>query len=113
MSENKKIQLFKSLTPIEVFKLIKEHENDPNWIILDVRTPWEFSNEHIKGAENLDFTDPYFYEMVEKLDTDKTYIIYCKSGRRSSKMLNIMENLGFTKVYSINGGFEEWKSTQF
>jgi rhodanese-related sulfurtransferase len=71
MSGNKKIQLIKSLTPIETFKLIKEHGNDPNWIILDVRTPWEFAKEHIEGAENLDFTDPDFNEMLEKLDKKK------------------------------------------
>jgi len=53
MSENKKIQLFKSLTPTEAFKLIKEHENDPNWIILDIRTPWEFAENHIENAKKL------------------------------------------------------------
>ena len=113
MSENKKIQLFKSLTPTEAFKLIKEHVNDPNWIILDIRTPWEFAENHIENAKNLDFTDPNLYEMVEKLDIDRTYIIYCKSGRRSIKMLDIMKDLGFTNVYSIIGGFKGWKSTKF
>jgi rhodanese-related sulfurtransferase len=110
MSGNKKIQLIKSLTPIEAFKLIKEHGNDPNWIILDVRTPWEFTKEHIEGAENLDFTDPDFNEMLEKLDKEKNYLIYCKSGRRSGKVLEIIKNLGFTQVYNIKGGFEGWKS---
>ena len=58
MSENKKIQSFKSLTPLEASNLIKKHADNPDLIILDVRTPWEFSNKHIEGAENMDFTDP-------------------------------------------------------
>jgi rhodanese-related sulfurtransferase len=110
MSENEKSQIINSLTPLEAFNLIKEHADDGNWIVLDVRTPWEFSNEHIEGAENLDFTDPNFTEMLEKLDKEKNYIIYCKTGIRSGKVLEIIKELGFNKVYNINGGFEGWKS---
>ncbi len=113
MVKNKKIQSFKSLTPIEAFKLIKEHKNDLNWIILDVRTPWEFVESHIQDAKNLDFTDPDFYEMLEKLDKEKNYLIYCKSGQRSSKVLEIIKKLGFTQVYNIKGGYEAWKSANF
>ena len=110
MSENKKIQSFKSLTPLEASNLIKKHADNPDLIILDVRTPWEFSNKHIEGAENMDFTDPDFNEMVEKLDKDKIYVIYCKSGRRSDKVTEILKNLGFIKIYSIKGGFEGWNA---
>jgi rhodanese-related sulfurtransferase len=103
-------QSVKSLTPLEAFKLIKENVKDPNFIILDVRTPWEFSDEHIDGAENLDFTDPDFGEIVQKLDKDKKYLIYCKSGLRGEKVFEIMKELGFSRVYKIKGGFEGWKS---
>jgi len=48
--------------------------------------------------------------MLEKLDKEKNYLIYCKSGRRSSKVLEIIKDLGFTQVYNIKGGFEGWKS---
>ena len=37
------------ITPSEAKKLIEEHKNDSNFIILDVRTPWEFSDGHIRG----------------------------------------------------------------
>jgi rhodanese-related sulfurtransferase len=103
-------QSVKSLNPLEAFKLIKENVKDPNFIILDVRTPWEFSDEHIDGAENLDFTDPDFGEIVQKLDKDKKYLIYCKSGLREEKVFEIMKELGFSRVYKIKGGFEGWKS---
>ena len=113
MSENKKNQYINSLTPIEAFKLIKEHKNDLNWIILDVRTPWEYAEAHIEGAENLDFTDPDFYEMVDKLDKEKNYVIYCKSGQRSGKVLEIIKEFCFTRLYNIKGGYEAWRSTKF
>lgn len=111
MLKNKDDRIHINLTPTEAFNFIKEHENDPDLIILDVRTPWEFSKEHIERAENLDFTDPDFNENVEKLDKDKMYIIYCKSGNRSDKVMEIFRNSGFINVYSIRGGFEGWKSS--
>jgi rhodanese-related sulfurtransferase len=110
MKENGKEQPIKGLTPLEAFSLIKENGKDPNFVILDVRTPWEFSEEHIEGAENLDFTDPDFGEMLEKLDKEKKYLIYCKSGLRGGKVFEIMKDLGFTRIYNIKGGFEGWKS---
>lgn len=111
MLKNKKDRLSINLTPTEAFNFIKEHENDPDLIILDVRTPWEFSKEHIERAENLDFTDPDFNEMVKNLDKDKMYIIYCKSGIRSDKVMEIFRNSGFINLYNIKGGFEGWKTS--
>jgi rhodanese-related sulfurtransferase len=73
--------------------------------ILDVRAPWEFSMEYIKGAENLDCTNPEFKEQLLDLVLEKKYIVYCKSGVRGGKVLNLMKNLGFTEVYNIIGGF--------
>jgi len=111
MLKNKEDRLFINLTPTEAFNFIKKHENDPNLIILDVRTPWEFSDGHIERAENLDFTDPDFSEMVKNLDKDRIYIIYCKSGNRSKKVMELFRNFGFINLYSIKGGFEGWKSS--
>jgi rhodanese-related sulfurtransferase len=110
MSKNKKFQSVKTLTPTEAVKLIKDHQNDAKFIILDVRTPWEFDKEHIDGAINMDFTDPDFNKMLEKLDKNKKYLIYCKSGVRSGKVLELIKKLDFTTVYNIKDGYEGWKS---
>ncbi len=96
------------LKPLDVFKLIKYQGND-NFIILDVRAPWEYSKEHIVGAKNLDFTDPDFEKKLSEIDKRKTYFIYCKFGIRGNKVMNLMRNSGFTHVYNILGGLEEWK----
>ena len=94
MSENKKYQIFKTISPLDALKLIKKHQTDQDLIILDVRTPWEFSDDHIEGAINLDYTDPDFNEMIKKLDKGKYYLIYCKSGRRSINVCEILKKKG-------------------
>jgi rhodanese-related sulfurtransferase len=97
-----------TLNPQDVFKLIKNWGND-NFIILDVRAPWEYSKEHIAGAKNLDFTDPDFRKKLSEIDNGKTYFIYCKFGIRGDKVMKLMRNSGFMHVHNILGGLEEWK----
>jgi rhodanese-related sulfurtransferase len=98
-----------NMTPENVFKLIKEPNNESSCKILDVRTPWEFSKEHIESAENLDCTDPDFKEQLLKLDRKQKYIVYCKSGVRGAKVLDLMKKNGFINVYNMKGGLEDWK----
>ena len=44
----------KTISPKTAFKLIKGHED---FTLIDLRTPEEFSTEHIDGAENMDYYD--------------------------------------------------------
>jgi rhodanese-related sulfurtransferase len=108
---SKEKQTAGTISPQDAVKLIEEHLNDSSIIILDVRAPWEFSKEHIEGAENLDCTDPEFKEQLLELDKEKKYIVYCKSGVRGDKVLNLMKNSGFTEVYNVKGGFKAWKKS--
>ena len=50
-----------------------------------------------------------FVNTILSLDKNKKYLLYCKSGRRSGKALVMMKNMGFRKVYHLNGGVTEWK----
>ena len=90
-----------NLTPADALKLIENHKDKDDLIILDVRTPWEFSEDSLPGAVNLDFTDPDFDEMVKELDKNMTYIVYCKTGKRSEMVKEILIDHGFKKVYSV------------
>lgn len=96
----------KNINPSEAQKLIKNGEI----IILDVRAPWEFAEGHIKNAENLDFTDPEFSDNLKKLDKNKKYLVYCKTGRRGAMALETMKNIGFNNLYNLIGGYEAWNS---
>ncbi|NUM60104.1 MAG: rhodanese-like domain-containing protein [Bdellovibrionaceae bacterium] len=70
-------------------------------VILDVRTPDEYLSGHIKGAINIDFYASDFQNQLGKLDKEKDYKVYCRSGNRSSKAVNMMKNIGFKNVENI------------
>lgn len=105
-----KIQIIESITPEEAYILIQENKDNPNFVILDVRTPEEFLGEYIENAVNLDYYSDTFRNDLDKLDKNRTYLIYCKSGRRSENALNIMKEQDFREVYNMSGGIIEWKS---
>ena len=90
--------------------IVKENFGDPNFVILDVRTPKEFSKGHIEGAVNLDFYSEDFWEQLEKKDKKNKYLVCCGSGVRGVKTLAIMQDLGFTNIYNILGGITMWKA---
>ena len=104
------IQIIENITPEEAYILIQENKDNSNFVILDVRTPEEFLGEYIENAVNLDYYSDTFRNDLDKLDKNKTYLIYCRSGRRSENALNIMKELDFREVYNMLGGIIKWKS---
>ena len=106
------IQTIKNITPEGAYILIKENKDNPNFTILDVRTPEEFLGEYMENAVNLDYYSDTFRNDLDKLDKNKTYLIYCRSGRRSENALNIMKELDFREVYNMLGGISKWKSEE-
>ena len=101
--------VFKNIGPKEALSLINNNRGNEDFIILDVRTPQEFSQGYIEGAINIDYYSKTFREELGRLDRKKTYFIYCRSGRRSGRTLKIMEELGFQEVYNLVGGIKGWK----
>lgn len=97
-------QIIKDIPPKEAFTLIQNNKDNPNFVILDVRTPKEFADEHIENAINLDYYSETFKEDLNKLDKNKIYLIYCRIGNRSGKTLNIMKESKFSEVYNMLGG---------
>lgn len=77
-------------------------------VVLDVRTPDEYTTGHIANAQHIDYYAEDFKQKVGELDKDKTYIVYCRSGARSGKSQAIMQSLGFEKVYNLKGGIMAW-----
>ena len=79
-----------------------------NNLILDVRTPEEFSAGHIKGAVLIDFHSAEFEAKVSKLDKSKTYLVYCAGGGRSAMACKKMTTLNFTNLVDLSNGFTGW-----
>jgi len=77
-------------------------------ITLDVRTPGEFNEGHIEGAQLIDFQSGNFESEIATLDKSKTYAVYCRSGSRSGQAVKIMSDAGFTNLYNLNGGAIDW-----
>jgi rhodanese-related sulfurtransferase len=77
-------------------------------ITLDVRTPGEFNEGHIEGAQLIDFQSGNFENEIATLDKSKTYAVYCRSGSRSGQAVKVMSDAGFTSVYNLNGGVIDW-----
>jgi rhodanese-related sulfurtransferase len=97
--------------PLNEWKNI--YDNNGNSIVIDVRTPEEFNEGHIKNAININFYDTNFKNQLNNLDKDKKYLIYCRSGARSSKTLDIMRNLEFNEVYDLERGIIVWNNANY
>lgn len=97
--------------PLLVFALAGCSESsdvsvDGNTLILDVRTPEEFSAGHLDGAQLLDFNSGEFEAALPQLSPDSEYLVYCRSGNRSAQAIKLMEDAGFTDLTNL-GSLEE------
>lgn len=87
----------------------KKGLQDENVVVLDVRTEEEFNNGYIPNAVLIDIQDPSnFTNEVQKLDKNKSYHVYCRSGKRSMLACQVMENLGFEGLANLEGGILDW-----
>lgn len=91
--------------PAEAAELL---EAEPDRVVLDVRTPAEFAEGRLEGAQLIDYNAPDFEQRVAELDRDASYLIYCRSGNRSAGARQVMEDLGFTDVVDVAGGIVAW-----
>lgn len=83
-------------------------EADTTAILLDVRSPEEFAEGHLAGAQLLNWLDREAFDKGAKaLDKTKTIYVYCRSGRRSNEAANSLAGLGY-KVIDMKGGYLAW-----
>ena len=88
---------------------IAQLEADDNAVILDVRTEDECDEGIIPNAINIDIHKGQgFISEIENLDKSKNYYVYCRSGARSAKACEIMNELGIDNTYNLLGGMLDW-----
>lgn len=90
---------------------IKKYSEATNAVMLDVRTPSEFQAGHIDKAVNIDFENQTFLSEIKKLDSSKTYFVYCRSGNRSGQAISVMKANGIKDIYELQGGLNSNTST--
>lgn len=84
-------------------------QQQANTIVIDVRTPGEIAQGFIKGTSVFaDYNAGQFETVMQQLDTSKTYLVYCRSGARSSNAAQLMIEHGIKKVYNLEGGINGW-----
>jgi rhodanese-related sulfurtransferase len=63
---------------------------------------------HLVNAINIDVESPSFASEIEKLDKSATYAVYCRSGRRSANAVATMKDAGFSSLFNLDAGVQEW-----
>lgn len=81
--------------------------------LIDVRTPEEFMAGHIKDAANIDYYHDDFQSDIAKLDKNKKYLLYCRSGNRSGMAMDMMKMMGFEEVYNLEEGIISWNEHEY
>lgn len=116
--------MYKLLAPLCVFLLFScrqadgipisnlANESMDNAILLDVRTPEEYSLGYIESAVNINWYDADFKEQVDEFDRSKTIYLYCKAGGRSAEAAEAMREMGFKNVVNLEGGYDSYMESQ-
>lgn len=99
---------FKNISTEESEKLIHQYGDSSNFVVLDVSNPGEYNSGHIARAVQIDYFADDFKIRLERLDKEKTYLVYCRTGYRSDRAVKMMQEMGFQKVYNMIGGFKQW-----
>lgn len=97
-------------TTVEVINVVdfKAKVDGTDVQLIDVRTPAEFKEGHLKSSKNLDVKNANFMTQMQTLDKSKPVYVYCRSGKRSNQAASKLEAAGFTKVYDLDGGYLAW-----
>ncbi|MCF8321191.1 MAG: thioredoxin fold domain-containing protein [Flavobacterium sp.] len=82
----------------------------PQPAIIDVRSPEEFAGQHINNAININWNGDNFESKIGKYDKSKPIFVYCMSGGRSKQAAEKLGNMGFTKIYELQGGIMKWNA---
>ncbi|KQC03298.1 MAG: hypothetical protein APR53_01380 [Methanoculleus sp. SDB] len=99
----------RDVSPHEAAFLIEKNAGNADFIILDVRKPDERAQGFIAGSVNLDTRDLNFTDRLAALDRNREYLLYDTTGSRSASTMSLMEEMGFMKIYTLEGGINGWK----
>ena len=106
-------QTSKNIQTIPAAAYAEKISATPNAQILDVRTPEEFSGEHLDDATNVNWNDANFVSNASKYDKSKPVFVYCKVGGRSKQAAEKLSELGFIEIYNLDGGIMKWNAAGF
>ena len=91
----------KNYDNINIKKALDIMSKSTNLVLLDVRTPEEYMSGSAPNSINIDVLNTDFMSKINLLDKNKEYIVYCRSGNRSTVASSIMSTNGFIHVYNL------------
>ncbi len=83
-------------------------EAKPDLTIIDARDVSMFKSGHLQNAILIDAFDENAEELLDKLDRNAEYLVYCTTTIRTELLVRMMNELGFTNVYAMNDGISKW-----
>ncbi|NWF78561.1 MAG: molybdopterin-synthase adenylyltransferase MoeB [Chloroflexi bacterium] len=92
------------ITPTELAAWL---ERDDRPFLLDVRNPYEVAIANIPGTDKLIPVDQ-LPERIHELDSAREIVVYCRSGVRSGRAVELLVQVGFRKVKNLEGGVLRW-----
>jgi thioredoxin 1 len=102
-------QILEQVDAVQFKELVKPGEG----VILDVRTPQEYSRGHIEGSTLINISDREFISKINLLQKDKPVYLYCLTGSRSSAAARYMAKMGFKELYNLQRGIMDWNRKGF
>lgn len=101
-------QTAKPVQTLDVKTYAEKLKNTEKPQLLDVRTPEEYSVEHLENADNVNVNSSDFASKAALYDKSKPIFVYCKVGGRSAQAADKLVAMGFTEVYNLEGGIMKW-----
>ncbi|OHB32914.1 MAG: hypothetical protein A2X84_04830 [Desulfuromonadaceae bacterium GWC2_58_13] len=84
---------------------------EPGIFLLDVRTPEEYQQIRLDGARLVPIDQ--LQKRIDELPKDRSILVYCAVGSRSSQVANYLARLGYPAVYNLYGGIYAWQLRGF
>jgi rhodanese-related sulfurtransferase len=87
---------------LNAYDLTQKNKDNPNFIIIDVRTEDEFNSGYIANSININYYSLDFKSIISKLDKNKLCLVYCRTGIRGTGATQMMIGLGFKEARNRN-----------
>jgi rhodanese-related sulfurtransferase len=92
---------------VSVAEVKSMHDAGQDFVLLDVREPWEYEAAHIAGSKHIPMGDiPARFN--QELDPEKHIVVVCHHGVRSMNVTVWLRQQGFENVQSLRGGIDRW-----
>ncbi len=98
----------RNLSPQEAFNLVEQRSD---LYLLDVRTPGEFQQARLEGAQLIPIDQ--FVKRLAEVPKDRPILVYCAVGSRSAQVVSYLARQGYPEVYNMYGGIYSWSQNGY